>query len=260
MAPKQVKSLELHYTNKTMVQFLIMVDIPWPLRQSQLFILSHDPIFNSLLTQYFESYRYSFITCFDFSITPRKYDVVQNINSTSNKKAIDAKCAKEHEPDSEESTSIKRAGVGTTLFERQTRISLTLRRIRHASCNCAFPSQCDSQKVNKSKSQVPPSSDVPESEEEAEKLEKLHVHEVYEKIAPHFSGTRHSPWPRIAEFLRDQPVGSLMADVGCGNGKYLGINNSIFSTGSDRSFNLAAICGERGFSVIVCDILSLPYR
>ena len=150
--------------------------------------------------------------------------------------------------------------MGTTLFERQTRISLTLRRIRHTPCNCVFPSQCDSQSDNKSISQVPPSSDVPESEEAAEKLEKLHVHEVYEKIAPHFSGTRHSPWPRIAEFLRDQPLGSFVADVGCGNGKYLGINNNLFNTGSDRSFNLAAICRERGFSVIVCDILSLPYR
>ena len=86
------------------------------------------------------------------------------------------------------------------------------------------------------------------------------MHEVYEKIAPHFSGTRHSPWPKIAEFLREQPVGSLVADVGCGNGKYLGINENIFKTGSDRSVNLAAICRERGFPVIVCDILSLPYR
>ena len=116
------------------------------------------------------------------------------------------------------------------------------------------------QTENKSSSQVPPASDVPKSEVEAENLEKLHVHEVYEKIAPHFSGTRHSPWPRVAEFLRQQPVGSLVADVGCGNGKYLGINDNIFKTGSDRSLNLAAICRERGFSVIVCDILSLPYR
>ncbi|KAL9971627.1 hypothetical protein ACROYT_G017818 [Oculina patagonica] len=119
---------------------------------------------------------------------------------------------------------------------------------------------CDSQTDNKNSSEVPPSSDVPKTFGEAQNLEKIHVHEVYEKIAPHFSGTRHSPWPKIAEFLRERPAGSLVADVGCGNGKYLGINDSIFKTGSDRSFNLAAICRERGFSVIVCDILSLPYR
>lgn len=175
-------------------------------------------------------------------------------------RASEGELSKEPELNNEQSTSREGPGVGTTLFERQTRLSLTLRKIRHTPCNCNFPSQCDSQIGNKNSPQVPPSSDVPKSEREAEKLENRHVHEVYEKIAPHFSGTRHSPWPRIAEFLRNQPLGSIVADVGCGNGKYLGINDNIFKTGSDRSFNLAAICGERGFSVIVCDILSLPYR
>lgn len=52
--------------------------------------------------------------------------------------------------------------------------------------------------------------------------------QVYEEIASHFSGTRHSPWPRISEFLLKQPPGSLMADIGCGNGKYLGINKSLY--------------------------------
>ena len=33
MAAKPIKSLELHYT---MIQFLIMADIPWPLSQSNL--------------------------------------------------------------------------------------------------------------------------------------------------------------------------------------------------------------------------------
>ena len=28
-------------------------------------------------------------------------------------------------------------------------------------------------------------------------LEKKHVYEVYEKIAPHFSNTRYKPWPKV---------------------------------------------------------------
>ena len=193
---------------------------------------------------------------FSFRITPRKYDIVHN-TTTSTLKERAYKGEREKEP---EVSSQEGARAGTTLFERQTRISLTLRKIRHSPCECAFASQCDSQAYDTSAPQVPPSSDVPQSEGEAEKLEKIHVHEVYESIASHFSGTRHSPWPRIADFLQDQPMGSIVADVGCGNGKYLGINDNIFKTGSDRSFNLAAICRERGFAVIVCDILSLPYR
>lgn len=45
-------------------------------------------------------------------------------------------------------------------------------------------------------------------------LEEEHVHKVYSQIAEHFSDTRFKPWPRIAQFLKDQPVGSLIADVG----------------------------------------------
>jgi len=51
---------------------------------------------------------------------------------------------------------------------------------------------------------------------------------VYETIASHFSSTRHSPWPRVTEFIRQIPPGSLVADIGCGNGKYLGINRNIY--------------------------------
>lgn len=55
-------------------------------------------------------------------------------------------------------------------------------------------------------------------------------------------------------------MGSIVVDVGCGNGKYLGINDNIFKIGFDRSFNFVVICREWGFVVIVCDILFLFYR
>ena len=158
---------------------------------------------------------------FSVRITPRRYDIVDNTTArNSNKSVCDSDRLKEPKGSSQESTSTEGARAGTTLFERQTRISLTLRKIRHVPCKCGFWAQCDSQAKNTSAPQVPLSSDVPKSQVEAEKLEKLHVHEVYENIATHFSGTRHSPWPRIAKFLRDQPAGTIVADVGCGNGKY----------------------------------------
>lgn len=52
-------------------------------------------------------------------------------------------------------------------------------------------------------------------------LEQKYVYEVYEKIALHFSETRYNPWPKILEFLKNIEPGSLVADIGCGNGKYL---------------------------------------
>ncbi len=48
-------------------------------------------------------------------------------------------------------------------------------------------------------------------------LEKEHVHKVYSKIAVHFSDTRFKPWPKIAQFLQERPLGSLIADVGMGD-------------------------------------------
>ena len=51
---------------------------------------------------------------------------------------------------------------------------------------------------------------------------------VYEDIADHFSGTRYKPWPRVVEFVMEQPPFSLLADVGCGNGKCLGANKELF--------------------------------
>ena len=49
---------------------------------------------------------------------------------------------------------------------------------------------------------------------EMAELEREHVHSVYSQIAPHFSDTRFKPWPRIAQFLKEQATGSLVADVG----------------------------------------------
>lgn len=77
-------------------------------------------------------------------------------------------------------------------------------------------------------------------------MEKKHVYEVYDKIAPHFSNTRYKPWPKIQIYLDALPAGSLNIDVGCGNGKYLGCNRkNVFSIGTDRSINLLGICRER---------------
>lgn len=56
------------------------------------------------------------------------------------------------------------------------------------------------------------------------------------------------------------PVGALVADVGCGNGKYLGVNPLVSMLGSDRSHNLISICRDRGHEAMVCDTMRLPYR
>ncbi|AEO61889.1 hypothetical protein MYCTH_2312616 [Thermothelomyces thermophilus ATCC 42464] len=126
------------------------------------------------------------------------------------------------------------------------------------------------------------------AEAQAEAYERAHVHGVYEAIAPHFSATRYKPWPAVGSFLRSQAPGAVGLDVGCGNGKYLGVNPDVFMVGSDRSHSLISLARDRcmqpqtrqgdaagagtggeagrggrpvvGADVLVADGLSLPFR
>lgn len=91
-------------------------------------------------------------------------------------------------------------------------------------------------------------------------IEKKHVHGVYESIAPHFSSTRFAKWPKVAFFLDSLVPGSIIIDAGCGNGKYLGLNQKCFFVGCDISSSLISICARRDNEVLVADTLQLPYR
>ena len=51
-------------------------------------------------------------------------------------------------------------------------------------------------------------------EAEARRLERVHVHSVYENIAPYFTTMRLCTWPRVRRFLLRLQPGSLVADVG----------------------------------------------
>ncbi|XP_067663773.1 alkylated DNA repair protein alkB homolog 8-like [Haliotis asinina] len=136
---------------------------------------------------------------------------------------------------------------GLTLVNRGTRTSFTFRKLTPLAGVDVTQEQRESPFL-------------PDTEAAAVLLEHEHVHQVYEDIADHFSGTRHSAWPQIAEFIHSQPTGTLLADIGCGNGKYLGVNSNIYKLGSDRSVNLASICQLRNFPVFVGDVLSIPLR
>ncbi|XP_025954093.1 probable tRNA methyltransferase 9B isoform X1 [Dromaius novaehollandiae] len=97
-------------------------------------------------------------------------------------------------------------------------------------------------------------------EKEASQLERDHVHSVYEKIAPYFNDTRYKAWPKVQQFISEQEPGSLIADIGCGNGKYLHINSQVYKLGCDYCFPLVESARNEGHEVMVCHSLCLPYR
>jgi len=88
------------------------------------------------------------------------------------------------------------------------------------------------------------------------------VFDVYDRIAPHFSHTRHKPWPKVCAFLRSVPPGSVLLDVGCGSGRYLPVNPSLYSIGVDRSCRFAEIAknSNSGCGVFISDCVKLNVR
>ncbi|KAG7479564.1 putative tRNA methyltransferase 9B [Solea senegalensis] len=97
-------------------------------------------------------------------------------------------------------------------------------------------------------------------EEAASQLERAHVHSVYDKIAPYFNDSRYKAWPKVRQFLLDLEPGSIVADIGCGNGKYLHINKEVFKLGCDVCRPLVDFAWSQGHEVQMCDGLRLPYR
>ena len=98
--------------------------------------------------------------------------------------------------------------------------------------------------------------------EKPTEIEKTHVYEVYDKISAHFSETRYKPWPQVSEFLNSLEKDSYVLDVGCGNGKYLSVNENLNIFGTDRSGNLLSIAKEKNLNsqFFVADSLKLPVR
>ncbi|XP_055334019.1 alkylated DNA repair protein alkB homolog 8-like [Paramacrobiotus metropolitanus] len=145
---------------------------------------------------------------------------------------------------------------------RGRRISLTFRCVRNHPCTCAYPDECDSQYTRPSDHSRANDENAGGNQEISSELslEESHVYQVYEDIAAHFSQTRYKPWPKVVEFVESIPCGGVVADVGCGNGKYLGLSKQIFEVGCDRSVNLIDICRDRKLEVLISDVLSLPFR
>lgn len=113
--------------------------------------------------------------------------------------------------------------------------------------------------------------------------EKQHVHAFYDAVAQQWHHTRSKRgvlWPGATKFLEALPQGSIVADVGCGDGKYFaaGWMSGCFVLGSDISLPLlqTALGGTDGGAdprqvqydqsgasarpaVLVADCMNLPF-
>ncbi|CAB3401397.1 unnamed protein product [Caenorhabditis bovis] len=138
------------------------------------------------------------------------------------------------------------------VMARKPRISITFRKIRTRPCECAWKEYCDWDRRGEMK--------VPSNEELARKMEGSYVSDVYENIAEHFDETRHSNWKAVQRFIDEIPKGSVVYDVGCGNGKYLVAKDNLIKIGCDMCQGLCEIANKKGCLVFRCDALNLPFR
>lgn len=112
-------------------------------------------------------------------------------------------------------------GERIAVKQRSRRISLTFRKVKERAVVMTEgkPTQAEAK---------PNELVLPKTEREAVEFERCHVHQVYNQIASHFSQTRYSAWPGVSTFINAMQPYSTMLDVGCGNGKYLGLRRDLF--------------------------------
>ena len=69
-------------------------------------------------------------------------------------------------------------------------------------------------------------------------------------------------WPGPESFLKKLGPHSLIADVGCGNGKYLTLEKELQArmVGCDVCRELVRISAERNFECFACDGVYTPFR
>jgi SAM-dependent methyltransferase len=90
-------------------------------------------------------------------------------------------------------------------------------------------------------------------------MEKEFVFKTYNIIAKEFDDTRYCKWNSVKLFLDSLSNYSLIADIGCGNGKYMKYNPNNFQyIGIDTCINLLNIIQNK--DTILGNALSLPYR
>ena len=89
---------------------------------------------------------------------------------------------------------------------------------------------------------------------------------IYDHFALHFNETRKAIWSNVKKFLDNIPKYSLIADIGCGNGKYTCYRQDIFVIANDICAPLLNTIDKNSntyaytYDCCIADGLYLPYK
>lgn len=87
------------------------------------------------------------------------------------------------------------------------------------------------------------------------------IKNTYEYIAKDFDRTRYALWKGVRSFLDKISAYSIVGDLGCGNGKYLGYRNDIIFIGCDLCSSLLEIASsKKNGDVVLANIVYLPFN
>lgn len=89
------------------------------------------------------------------------------------------------------------------------------------------------------------------------------VARTFDAIADEFAASRTTPWPETASFASLLPAGSLVLDLGCGNGRNFEElrRGGRAVVGVDPSWKLLEYAARAGSTALVqADAVSLPFR
>lgn len=87
-------------------------------------------------------------------------------------------------------------------------------------------------------------------------VEQEFVVDVYDKIAHEFDVTRTYRWSWVTEFMECMSPGSLVYDIGCGNGRNMTYPDIEF-VGIDTCQHFIDICHKNGLNAIKSSMLNI---
>lgn len=90
-------------------------------------------------------------------------------------------------------------------------------------------------------------------------IENLPIKEVYNRIANHFNGSRHSVWGSVKTYLDSLSPGVNVLELGCGNGKNMLYRKDFNMCGLDISSEQVKICLSKKLDVTEGCITKLDF-
>jgi len=95
---------------------------------------------------------------------------------------------------------------------------------------------------------------------DASVLETVYVQQSYSSFAKEFDTKRIFKWTEARKFINSIPIGSLMFDAGCGNGRNMLIRKDLHCIGCDLCPELITICQNKNLNVFQSDVRNIPAK